>query len=264
MKTITEFSGFVLKEAVAKKAALLAEGKTEEEAQTVINEQLKLDESKVAFYKNSLDMTSSRLPTVKRVVVAVKATETEVVPTSFIEREGHFYWVEYFPQAGARGHMSQGRDDERGGRGGDRGRGGRGGGDRGRGGNDRGRGSNERGAPRGDGFASEPRAPRYPREETAAINLTGVSNPAPGGGAFAANTGKPSVHQPVKAARPARAPRERTPSAPREPRGPKGAGELRLVFKGQSNTTTLQGSGVAEAGASAASVSSETTQAAAE
>ena len=49
MKTLTEFSGFVLKEAITKKASLLAEGKTEEEAQAVINEQLKLDETKAVF-----------------------------------------------------------------------------------------------------------------------------------------------------------------------------------------------------------------------
>jgi hypothetical protein len=82
MKTITEFSGFVLKDAMAKKAALLTEGKSEEEAQTSINELLKLDEAKGTFYKNVVDMTSSRVDRVKRVVVATKATETEKVPRS--------------------------------------------------------------------------------------------------------------------------------------------------------------------------------------
>src|SRR4051812_3351298 len=101
MKTLTEFSGFVLKDALSKKAALIAEGKTEEEAQAAINEILKLDETKTPFYKNAIDMTSSRLDRVKRVVVALKATETEKVPESFVEREGHFYLLEYFPQAGA-------------------------------------------------------------------------------------------------------------------------------------------------------------------
>ena len=97
MKTLTEFSGFVLKDALAKKAALLAEGKTEEEAQGAINEQLKLDESKAGFYRNVVDMTSSRVDRVKRVVVALKASDAEKVPESYIEREGHFYLVEYFP-----------------------------------------------------------------------------------------------------------------------------------------------------------------------
>ena len=238
MKTITEFSGFVLKEAVAKKTALIAEGKAEEEAQASINELLKLDETKTAFYKNALDMTLSRLDRVKRVVVALKANDAEKVPEAFIEREGHFYLVEYFPQADGRGRTSSreddfgGRGDSRGGRGGDRGRGGRGGNDRGN--RDGGRGGRESSFPVGE------RAPREPR-----IDLVPASNqPAPGGGLFAKNTGAPSVHKPV------RAPRPQTTRAPREknhaPRGPQGAGELRLVFKGQSNTTTLQGSGVTE------------------
>ena len=100
MKTLTEFSGFVLKEAMSKKAALATEGKTEEEVQAAVNEFLKLDETKTGFYKNVVDMTSSRVDRVKRVVVAVKAVETEKVPENYIEREGHFYLVEYFPEAG--------------------------------------------------------------------------------------------------------------------------------------------------------------------
>jgi hypothetical protein len=38
MKTLTEFSGFVLKEAMTKKAALVTEGKSEEEVQAALNE----------------------------------------------------------------------------------------------------------------------------------------------------------------------------------------------------------------------------------
>jgi hypothetical protein len=234
MKTLTEFSGFVLKEALAKKTALLAEGKTEEEVQTAINEQLKLDETKVGFYKNVLDMTSSRLDRVKRVVVALRATETEKVPESYIEREGHFYLVEYFASADSRGAVSSGRDDDRRG-----GRGGRGGRDQGRGGNRDG-GRPPRGNDRGESreFRSDRPAPApVPRRE--------------GLGSFA-----PRIEgAEVKAApRPPREKRPQVPRAPRPPRadrperaprGPKGAGELRLVLKGQSQT--LQGSGVAEA-----------------
>lgn len=248
MKTITEFSGFTLKEAINKKAALLAEGKSEEEAQAAINEQLKLtEEPKIAFYKNAVDMCKSRIDQVKRVVVAVKASETEKVPEAFAEREGNFYLVEYFSQGGS---ASRGRDDDRFDRGG---RGGRGG-DRGRGGNDRGRGGDRgrdggRGGdrPRGDRPQGDrpqgertfgDRPPRGPRPERAAG--------APAGG----GERKP---------RPPRAPRPegQAPRGPRPPRGdqgPKGAAELRLVLKGQSQST-LQGSGQA-----APAASSETPQ----
>ena len=215
MKTLTEFSGFVLKEALAKKTALLAEGKTEEEVQAAIHEQLKLDETKVGFYKNVLDMTSSRLDRVKRVVVALRATETEKVPESYIEREGHFYLVEYFASADSRGAVSSGRDDDR--------RGGRGG----RGGRDQGRGGNRDGGrpPRGNDRPAPAPAPRREGLGSFAPRIEGAE---------------------VKAApRPPREKRPQAPRAPRPPRGPKGAGELRLVLKGQSQT--LQGSGVAEA-----------------
>jgi len=235
MKTLTEFSGFTLKEAAAKKTALLSEGKTEEEAQAAIHEQLKLDEAKVAFYKNTLDMTSSRLDRVKRVVVAVKASETEKVPENYIEREGHFYLVEYFPSGDGRAPARNDRDDDR------RGRGGRGGRDgKGRGGRDGGRDGGR--PPRGDRGERTERSAPAPRRE--------------GLGSFA-----PRVEgAEVRAPRPPRAPRADRPQTPkgprppradrpaRAPRGPKGAGELRLVLKGQSQTT-LQGSGTVEAAA---------------
>lgn len=233
MKTITEFSGFVLKEAIAKKAALLTEGKTEEEAQAAINEQLKLaDDTKIAFYKNAVDMTSSRVDRVKRVVVALKGSETEKVPETFAEREGHFYLVEYFPSADSRGTQTRGRDDDR------FDRGGRGGGGRSRG--------NERGDRSGPGREGGYRNDR-PREDRAPV-------PRPEGSFAALKPVDPNAPKPTRAPRPPRAPRADKPSGPRPPRaprpdrgadraprGPKGAGELRLVLKGQS--TTLQGSG---------------------
>jgi hypothetical protein len=249
MKTITEFSGFTLKDSIAKKAAMIAEGKTEEEAQTAVHEQLKLlDETKVAFYKNALDMSKSRLDQVKRVVVAVKSSETEKVPEAFSEREGNFYLIEYFAQAGA--SAARGRGDDRDFKGRDS-RGGRGfkgrDGGRGRGGEGRGEG---RGEPRGESrpaegrgeFRSEPRGearpPRGPRPERAPRGDRPAVNAAPGA---------PQERKP----RPPKSTQPRAPRAPRPNQGPKGAAELRLVLKGQS-TSTLQGSGVAEAPATSA------------
>lgn len=260
MKTITEFSGFTLKEAINKKAALITEGKSEEEAQTAINEQLKLlDETKVSFYKNAVDMSKSRIDQVKRVVVAVKSSETEKVPEAFSEREGNFYLVEFFSQGGA---VARGRDDGYGDRNDRGGRGGRGGGgDRGRGGNDRGRGG--RGG-EGGGRGERPayNADRAPRNDRPAP--TGAPSP------FVVNPADPNFkpkHAPQgeRKPRPARAPRAATAKgprperAPRDGQGPKGAAELRLVLKGQSQST-LQGSGPATAAPEAVVTNPETQQ----
>lgn len=234
MKTITEFSGFTLKDAINKKAAMIAEGKSEDEAQTVINEQLKLlDETKVAFYKNAVDMSKSRIDQVKRVVVAVKSTDAEKVPEAFSEREGNFYLVEFFSQSVPAGRGHQDERDDRGGRH-SRGRDG----GRGRGGEGRGEGRGRPEGGRGDRPQS-PRPERAPRAERPSGSF--VTPPA---GAAAPQERKP---RPPKAAQP-RQPREprapRPAGAPRPNQGPKGAAELRLVLKGQS-TSTLQGSGTA-------------------
>jgi hypothetical protein len=256
MKTLTEFSGFVLKEVMAKKAALLSEGKTEDEAQAQINEQLKLDESKSTFYKNVVDMTSSRMDRVKRVVVAVRATETEKVPETYIEREGHFYLVEYFPDANARGR-SAGRDDERsfgrdrkGGRGNSRGGGRDGGGrDQGRGGGSSWGGDRNS----SDRSSSDSRFPTRP-----ATTATGT---------FAQKREGDPGNSPARAPRPPRAERKprpagerpaRAPRAPRAAQGPKGAGELRLVLKGQSQTMLAVSAPVVSADTATAAPTPET------
>ena len=252
MKTLTEFSGFLLKEAMAKKAALLTEGKTEEEVQAALVELMKLDEAKTGFYKNVIDMTSSRMDRVKRVVVALRATEAEKVPESYIEREGHFYLVEYFPSSDSRGSSRDSRDDR--GYGNDRGRGGRGGsgGDRGRGGNDRGRGGNDRGGDsRGDsnrGFDRDRGAPAAPSLLPNGEPRGTFAKLIPG----AVPVQKPRPPRENRSPRPPRAPgaegTNANPAGPRSPRaarGPKGAGELRLVLKGESQKM-LHGSGTDE------------------
>jgi hypothetical protein len=221
MKTITEFSGFTLKDALSKKSALIAEGKSEDEAQVAINEQLKLlDETKVTFFKNAVDMCKSRLDQVKRIVVAVKSSDTEKVPEMFSEREGNFYLIEYFPQndSSARGGKREGRDFK--------------GGDRGRGrGHDRGR-SGERsfGGDRSSGGNRPERTqPRPNQDQRAALQPSSERKPRPPRGPKPAHTGER---------------KPRPPQANRGNQGPKGAAELRLVLKGQG-PSTLQGSGVA-------------------
>jgi hypothetical protein len=274
MKTITEFSGFVLKDAITKKAAFLAEGKSEEEAQGSINELLKLDEAKAPFYKNVVDMTNSRVDRVKRVVVATKATETEKVPESYVEREGNFYLVEFYPDPNAR---SAPRYDERDDRGGGRGRGGRGGNDKGRGGRgggDRGREGGgfggggglggDRGNSGGGGFGGD-RRPRAdaPENRPAVARPEGMFKPRIEGAPAPVFAKKAQAARPPREQKPRQERAPRDPNAPRPdraPRGPKGAGELRLVLKGQSQTT-LQGSGLPEvAGATVVAADTSTAE----
>ncbi len=256
MKTITEFSGFVLKDMMAKKASLLTEGKTEEEAQVAINEQLKLDETKGVLYKNVVDMTSSRADRVKRVVVAVKATETEKVPEAYMEREGHFYLIEYFPSADSRQPMRSSPSDDRGGRGGRGGSGGGRGGS-GRGGRDSGSGFGGGGGGGGYGGERKPREGGFDRPSGDRYPAPVVARPE---GVFnTTRAGEPSPQTP-RPPREKRAPRPRVAATeggaarpannrgPRAPRGPKGVGELRLVLKDQSQRT-LQGSGGPETAA---------------
>lgn len=246
MKTLTEFSGFVLKDAMTKKASLLTEGKTEEEAHAAVLEQLKLDEAKAGLYKNVVDMTSSRMDRVKRVVVALKSSETEKVPESYTEREGHFYLIEYFPSADQKGRSARSdEDDFRGGR-----RGGRRDDRKGRGGErgerrDAGRpsGRDQAGRPSGRDQAGRPsgrdHTPRPVGRTDARILTQGAATTEQ------AQARPPRGPRPPKAPRAPQGPRPpRTPRAPQQ--GPKGAGELRLVLKGQSETK-LQGSAPAEA-----------------
>ncbi len=238
-----------MKEAMSKKAALATEGKTEEEVQAAVNEFLKLDETKTGFYKNVVDMTSSRVDRVKRVVVAVKAVETEKVPENYIEREGHFYLVEYFPEAG-RAPARGGREDKYG-------RDSRGGG---RGESRRGR-DDSRGGGRGDSRGRDRDRPRRENREPVAV----ASAPRDPGAPGFVSTGLGVATKPARPPREKRVPKPRGEAKPRSgepraPRGPKGAGELRLVLKGQS-ATTLQGSAPAPAPAPAAPITSETQQA---
>ena len=226
MKTITEFSGFVLKDAIAKKAALLTEGKDELEAQTAINELLKLDEAKGTFYKNVVDMTSSRVDRVKRVVVAVKANETEKVPEAYFEREGHFYLIEFFPDPHARpasNSNSNYRDDRNGG-----GKGGRGRAPE-RSGSGGGRPFPNGGAGNNFERSEAPARPALPKPE-------GVFKPRVEGAPAPVFAKKEKISRP---------PRAEKPQEKRPVRGPKGAGELRLVLKGESQTM-LQGSAPGE------------------
>lgn len=139
MKTLTEFDGFRLKNALNTKKELIAAGKTPEELPAALGEALKLEGDKLSLMLAALEVAETRSDNIKRIVVFA-AEEGKPGPKGAVQKEDKHFLAEYFfsPQAQPRGPR-EGRDGGRGGRGGKKGRGGKRGGRGGReGGGDRG------------------------------------------------------------------------------------------------------------------------------
>jgi hypothetical protein len=99
MKTITEFSGFTLKDAL-KKYAELSSGepaKTPEEISQAMGEAFKLQDEKLKLFLAALEMVKERNERLKRVVVMTLA-ENEKAPHGAEKREEHFFLPEFFPE----------------------------------------------------------------------------------------------------------------------------------------------------------------------
>lgn len=176
MKTITEFHGFQIKNALKTREELTAAGKTAEELPAAMGEALKMEGDKLKYFLGALDTVGNKAEGLKRVVVLTLA-ESEKAPSGAKKVDEHYLVVEYFPQAGAdKKARFQGRDDDRrGGKGKGKGRGkGRRGdreGGRGRGprrdeGAPEGAEASAGGAPGEGGGRGRRRPPRQPRPET--------------------------------------------------------------------------------------------------
>lgn len=238
MKTITEFSGFQLKDAFAKRQALVAEGKTEEELPAAFNEAMKFDEAKANLYKNAVSLLGKDADRVKRIIVAAKTTEDEKPTDGFKEIEGHFFKLELFAGAPA---PVRGNDRDFGGRGGKGGRDKKGG---------RGRDNKGPRGPRENNSGDRPAfgdRPARPRRDDRPTDPSLANAPAAGKTIWVNPRGE-GVPGPIKPAEPRkpRAPRGERPArgdrparGPRTNQGPKGAGELRLVLKGQTPQTFI-------------------------
>lgn len=165
MKTLTEFDGFALKNALAKKKELTDAGKTAEELPAALGEALKLEGDRLTFMMAAMEVAESRLDGLKRVVVYT-VDEGKTAPKGAVQKGEKHYLAEYFFTAQPK--RAGGRDGDRPGRGGKRGgKGDKRGGKRGErgGGGGRGRGPRPEGAPaEGGAEARAPREARGPRE----------------------------------------------------------------------------------------------------
>ena len=124
-KTITEFDGFRIKNALTTKKELAAAGKTPEEIAQGLGEALKLEGDKLKWLLSALEVVEGREGSLKRVVVYA-VEEGKTAPSGAVQKEDKHFLAEYFyvPQKQER-KGREGRDgDKRGGkRGGKRGKG---------------------------------------------------------------------------------------------------------------------------------------------
>jgi hypothetical protein len=164
MKTLTEFPGFNLKNAVKVKQELLAGGKTAEELPPALGEALKIEGDRLNFIVNAIELVEKKLEDIKRVVVYSLA-EGEKAPAHSVQKGDHYFLAEYYPslvKEAPRDKKPHGPGKPRGKR---KGRGGR----RGEGGKDfqKPEGSSQE---RPEGENQRRRRPRFPRRAPQAAN----------------------------------------------------------------------------------------------
>lgn len=98
MKTITEFFGLHLNNALKASKELAAAGKTPEEIQQALGSSFKAEGDKLKFLTTAMELIKERSEGLKRVVVLTIA-ENEKVPPHTEKRDEHYYLIEYFPGA---------------------------------------------------------------------------------------------------------------------------------------------------------------------
>ena len=172
MKTITEFTGTLLGQALAKDKELTNEGKTPDEFQAAreqaLTELTKFEGDKLKLLFAALESVGKKTDRLKRVVVW-QVGEAEQGPKGAFLKDGHAYIVEHYPHPhGSKPAATSDRRDERGGRGDRRGKKGGRGGREGRDGKGRGRGPRPEGVQAAAGAegagSGEARPARQPRE----------------------------------------------------------------------------------------------------
>ncbi len=95
MKTITEFSGFQIAEAIQKQNVLKAAQKTPEEIQKEVAEVYKLENEKLTYFLSAMEVANGKSNHLKRVVIWT-LNEGEKPPEGWIEKDGKYYVSEYF------------------------------------------------------------------------------------------------------------------------------------------------------------------------
>lgn len=121
MKTLTEFDGFSLRNALAKKQELTTLGKTAEELVPALGEALKVEGDRLNYLAAALEVVGTKTESLKRVVVYT-AEEGKPAPKGTTEKDGKYYLVEYFFVPSAKKERRPGHDKGKGPRGKKRGR----------------------------------------------------------------------------------------------------------------------------------------------
>src|SRR5262245_23683379 len=111
-KTLTEFDGFRIRNAVTTKAELTKAGKTAEELPAAMGEELKLEGDKLTLFLAALEVAEGRHAALKRIVVYAPE-EGKAAPSGAVEKDGKYFLAEFFyvPQKEPK---RRGRGDERG------------------------------------------------------------------------------------------------------------------------------------------------------
>lgn len=122
MKTLTEFDGFSLRNAITKKKELLAAGKTAEELPQALGEALKVEGDRLTLLLAAVELTESKTDQLKRVVV-YSVEEGKSAPKGTVEKDGKHFLTEFFfaPSSQKAPRDEKGRGggrDKKGGRGG--------------------------------------------------------------------------------------------------------------------------------------------------
>ncbi len=123
MKAVTEFSVITLNKAIQAKTALAAEGKTPEEIQENLGQNLKIEGEKLGYLIHSLEIASTNAQNLKRVVI-VKLNEGETAPPKSVQVDELHFIPEFFVQAKPAQAAAPAGKGGRGGRGGGKGAGG--------------------------------------------------------------------------------------------------------------------------------------------
>ena len=122
MKTLTEFDGFSLRNAITKKKELVAAGKTAEELPPALGEALKVEGDRLTLLLAAVELTEAKTDQLKRVVV-YSVEEGKSAPKGTVEKDGKHFLTEYFftPSTQKAPREDRGRGggrDKKGGRGG--------------------------------------------------------------------------------------------------------------------------------------------------
>lgn len=95
MKSVTEFSNFILSQGLKSKTALAAEGKTPEEIQASLGEKFKFEAEKLTYFVNALEVAGQNTENLNRVRV-VSIAEGESAPAKSTKVEEMHYFPEFF------------------------------------------------------------------------------------------------------------------------------------------------------------------------